>query len=488
MEEFDPMKVYSYTPQQAADYIFAGSLTKEDLYQLGYPAAKRAELEQIINAKTRLPIEDDETWAWASRIDTVDSYDQYLAKYDVFGEGAYRGKYVTDANMRRNQLFAEAEQLRTDLFTAMKEKPWVFKDDAINLLINGNSDPSIRQALRNHRDVASRFICTGQTISFDDIIEHGIVPSDWDLDKIMAPDFALPQTNIEELGEFPISGRTDVYFLGVPRGGKSTVLSGLVHEMFRRGMSTYEPQFNKNGQDKSHPYYRGLIKAVDAAKFPVSTNQDSVSFMKITLNNGKKKNPLTFVEIAGEAFRSIANGNETGAEIWQKLGAAQCLKSRNRKFLAFIVDYSINKKGVRTDGWTNLDQAMVLSDSLNVLGHDGTGRDNTTDCTLSKVDTVAVIVTKSDLMGDHLTPQQKQQVANQYLATNFMEFMNNLSDACRRHGINKPNSYMPYILTFNIGKLRIGNTYTYDPTDSANIINFIQRVTATEDKRKWGIF
>lgn len=487
MGEFEPLKMHSYSIAQIADFISCGKITKEELYANGYPAPKRPELEAELARRAQLPIDDEEMWQWAQRQNTIKAYQKYLRQYDVHEEGAYRGKYVFDAKDALEDLIVRMKQLKEDLFNSMRTSPWLFDALKIQYLIDGVDDPNQLSRLRQQRDIVSRFISTGQTISFDEIKGEKIIPEDWTLEKIMAPDYALPQTNITELGDFPTSGRTDVYFLGVPRGGKSSVLAGIFYEMYRRGQVTYEPQFNSNGVDKCNSYFKGLIKAVDSAKFPVSTASDSISFMKLILTNGRRENPLTFVEIAGEDFRSIAGGNDSGKEVWERIGAAQCLQSKNRKLLAFILDYSITKGNVRPDSsiWTDMEQALVLDDALNVLGHDGHGKKNEEECTLSKVDSVAVIVTKSDLIGNNLSKEQRISIANEYIKSKFSNFMNNLSRACKKHGINAPVGYQPYVLTFSLGKLLIGNTYDYDPSDSANIIDFISSVTTGKTDSRW---
>lgn len=486
-------------PAEMLQFIISGQVTKEEAYAGGYPATKRPELERLIREreaqiqaqqqqKELLIKEDNEMWQWAKTRDTVRAYESYLANYDKTEAGAYRGEYVYDARQRMEELLEAGLRLREELFRALQTSPWLFPAETVKYLVDGLDDPDTLRALKQQRDIASRFICTGQTVSFDEVRNSGIVPYDWTLEKILAPDFAVEQSNIEELGDFPSSGRTDVYFLGVPRGGKSSVLAGIFHEMFRRGNGQYVPHFNREGRDPGNRYYNGLIRSVGAAKFPISTAMDTISFMKIDLNNANgTTNPLTFVEIAGEAFRRIAEGLNDGASVWQALGASQCLRSNNRKLLAFIVDYSISRQGVRSDSevWTDMEQSIVLSNALTVLSSDGVGRDHSEGCTMSKVDTVAVIVTKSDLIGENLSPQDKNQAAMAYLQANFQSFMNNLCNVCRKYGINKPNNFNPYVMTFSLGKLLIGNTYQYDPTDSTNIINFIGAVTAHQ--RRGGI-
>lgn len=489
------MLMLSYSASQLADFILSNDdpITKEELYRLGYPAGRRPELEAELairqaekERKDRLPIEDDEMWQWACNQNTISAYQSYLSTYDVFGDNVYRGKYVFDARQRIENLKQEAQMLRNEMFEAMRDEPWLFQPDTIKFLIDGVSDPYILDQLRNRSDIASRFICTGQRISFNEMQQAGVVPPNMNLGMLLSPNYDCEQTNISELGDFPTSGRTDVFFLGVPRSGKSTVLAGIFSEMYAKGTGLYEPQFNKNNLDLCAPYHRALIASVDSGKYPVSTQQDSISFMKINLKRDRNNvNPLTFVELGGEAFATMAEGHSVGAEVWQGLGGAQCLQSRNRKLLTFVVDYSIHRGDVRQDNYafTDLRQAMILDQALTVFSSDGPNPNKPeVDCTLSKVDTIAIIVTKSDLMPGN-TEEEKLDVAQAYITEKFNTFVSRLRDVSKLHGINRPNNYEPYLLTFSIGRMLIGNSYSYDGKDSANIIKFISYATATNNQR-----
>lgn len=495
MQDFDPTALDSYTPAQLADFIENGQLTKEELYNdLGYHASKRPAFEAEWNLReTRrmerehLPIEDEEMWQWAQEQHTINAYTKYLKKYDTHVPGEYRGAHVFDARQAIDDLREAAERLRAELFQSMISTPWIFKNTVIRDLVNGVRPDEMR-LIRTQTDVGSRFIATGNTITFDEIKAAGVVPDGFTLEKLLAPDFSLPMTTINQLGDFPVERRTDVYFLGIQRAGKSSVLAGIFAEMQRTGIVRYVPQYNHEGRDMCNAYYWGLVRAVEASQYPVSTDSDAISFLKLDLKKGKNKvNPLTFVEISGEAFSNISKGLDGGAEVWNKLGAGQCLRSSNRKLLFFIVDYSIFNGMVRGD-FSDMDQLEALENSLTVLSTDGDGPTRQKSCTMSKVDTVAVIVTKSDLMGENLPSGVKMDMAKSYLESKFNGFMNNLYDVCQQFGINRPNDYRPYILTFSLGKLLIGNKCFYDNTDSANIIDFISCVTEDRSTRGGGIF
>ena len=477
MEEFDPFKVNTYTINQILDYIISGKCSKEDIYSCGFAANKRPELEKRLAEYNERILKDEEAWKRACGLDTVRAYKSYLLIYDKFGEGEYRGKHVADAEARMAELKVVEDELRTELFNAMQQKPWLFNAETICALIDGVNDPDVLSQLKKQHDVASKFISMGLTISFDDIVNRGIVPANWTIDDITGQDMAVPQRNIRDLGDFPSEKRTDIYFVGIPRGGKSSVLAGILSYLNNTGTAVYQPHYNHEGRDLVKPYYNGLVEATSRGKYPVSTAGDSMCFMKLNINARGKEKLVTFVEISGEAFRVAAESGYAGAQAWKAAenGAEKCLQCANRKLLVFIVDYATTR-GVRSD-WTDLKQAQVLDSTIDVLTSDGTGPYRSRGCTFSKVDTVAVIVTKSDLMGKGLSEDDKLNIAMNYLGSKFAAFMAKLVAKCRDFGINAPNNYVPYILTFSLGELKIGNTYVYDPADSATLVDFIYTVT-----------
>ncbi len=106
---------------------------------------------------------------------------------------------------------------------------------------------------------------------------------------------------------------------------------------------------------------------------------------------------------------------------------------------------------------------------------------------MSRVETVAIILTKSDLMGkDNINERMAE--AQRYLTTNFRAFLKDLEMTCKQHGCNKANDYKLYFLTFSLGKFFVGNSFEFDPRDSREIINFIKTVTPSRSVKRFGIF
>ena len=473
MKEFDPLKVNTYSIEELADMIEQGVATQDDIYGCGLAATKRPLLEAELMQRRRLVIEDDEQWTLAKKKHTVEGYDYYLKIYDKFPP-EYRGQHVAEAKAAKDELIGSLNELRLELYRTMREQPWIFKADGVKKLLSGVKDVEELESLRGYEDITSRFLASGQKITYQELIEEQIIPHNIPKESIIAEDMNLKQTNILQLGDFPVDKRTDVYFVGVPRGGKSSVLAGILSYMFKLGIAVYQPHWNQNKQDLVNEYYNGLIEATQKGKFPVSTGDDTISFMKLDLMLNRRTNHLTFVEIGGEAFRKAASTKKAGADAWGDLGAGTCLKSKNQKLLFFVLDYGACK-GLN-DEFSEIKQSQILDDVLRILTSDGQGKDFSDGCTLSKVDSVAVIVTKSDLM-DIDDRKRREELAVNYVHDNFAAFMRNLTEKCRRFGINRPTRYNPYVLTFSLGKLLIGNTYAYDPTDSEEIVSFISDAT-----------
>ena len=481
MNDFDPIKVNSYSIEELADMIENKIVSKDELYGVGLAAPKRPLLEAELNKRMRVVIEDDEAWQLADRKKTIAAYESYVTKYDKLPP-EYRGKHVAEAKAEIERLIIELDELKRELFTSMRQEPWVFKAEGVKKLFVGENKPEVLEALRNFPDITSRFLASGQKISYEDLIRERIIPANIKKENLIAEDQFLVQTNISELGDFPEEKRTDVYFFGVPRGGKSSVLAGILSNMDKRGVAIYQPHWNQQGKDLVRSYYYGLIESTRKGKFPVSTQADSVSFMKLDLKLKKRQNLLTFVEIGGEAFQQAYESGMRGDLAWGELGAGSCLRSKNKKLLIFILDYSL-VQGINNQS-TEAQQAQVLNTALQILSTDGKGKDFSDGCTLSKVDTVAVVVTKSDLMNNP-NRDKRTEIAIDYISDNFASFMTALEECCSKFGINKATGYKPYVMAFSLGKLLIGNTYAYDPTDSENIVNFISDVTAGEST---GIF
>lgn len=419
--------------------------------------------------------EEEEMWQTARQRDNITLYRHYLNNYPA-------GRYRYDAAGRLAELEEERDRLQHEILEDMRLSPWKYNRSLLSKLIyGGNADDTDRSGLESlpEGDVAARYVKMGLTISFDTLREQQIVPPGITEKELMTPEFELPQIN--NYDAFPLD-RTDIYFLGVARSGKSSVLSGLFNAMTTRGNWRYHPNINDMGQDGSMAYYNGLVRAMTAKKPPVPTAFDTINYINIDVPRAggtRHTAELNFVEISGECFSTLADSLGDGAQAWRNLGASRVLSNNNRKVLFFLLDYNVILGN--QDGITLYDQQQALQNALTIFSYDGTGKNHTTGCTLSKVSSIGVILTKADLMNTS-DRKQRQRIAHEYLQNNFASFMDQLTDACRNFSINKADGYLPYVLTFSLGRFYVGNTVLFDPTDSMDLAATIERLAPLTKK------
>lgn len=479
--EFDPRNVNMYSVEELKGFLSSGKVKFVDLQRLGLNWQKQDALRAWLEEIERKKQNEERDWQTACSMNTIPAYKYYLSTY---GENAI---HAFDAKVKIQELEAAHQHLYEDLFEDMRNDILKYKANVMGVLF-GKMPPT--DDMRNENSPIGRFLKADIKLTFDDLYRSGILPEgNRALEKaIFIDDFEVPQRSIEELGEVP-TDRTDVYFLGCPGSGKSCVLAGFLNYLHYAGEMEYLPSKNADGVDGCRSYYNQLIKGVSEYKAPRSTGMDTVSFMQLNLGP-KRDKEITAMELSGEAFRSLSEANCTGQEVWERLGVGRCLKNNNPKTLFFLLDYSsIIGKNQR---FSAVDQELILDNALDVFSHDGTGKHGVKNCTMSKVKTVAVVITKSDLMdaecGRTLTPEERTDIAFDYLQKRFANFMNNLGEICRKYGINannKGHAFEPFVWTFSLGRFFLGNSVIFEPEDSKRISEFV--VAATETKRK-GLF
>jgi hypothetical protein len=245
------------------------------------------------------------------------------------------------------------------------------------------------------------------------------------------------ETPFTDWGDLPPLqlNRTDVYFLGQPGSGKSCVLGSLFYYFDKRGLLA------ENMQNQIGTLYRNQLKdEFGYGILPDSTAVDGVNYMPIELRNIQNtalKHPLNFIEMSGEIFDMAY---EKGIQsVHPKV--KEYLSNKNRKILFFIIDYDLHKKSEKMSFGAG--QASKLTAVLEILDNYGT---------LSQVDSIYVLVTKSDLF-----PAERDKVdyANEFINKYYLNFVNNLKDKKQKYA-NK-NSFKITIYPFTIGEVKFKN-------------------------------
>lgn len=433
-------------------------------------------------AKRLETITDSRDWEDACRRHTMGAYALYIEDHP---EGAHRDEAM--AQLRK--LETEEAEITAVMLDDMRSHPWNYPPSMMSNLLNGTTvlDPDApRPKNDEHLPPCERFLARGLRLNFKTLVDNGVVPPTFTEEIVQRPEYSLPQT--ADFNNFPLD-RTDIFFLGVPRSGKSTVLSALFYTMYREGRWKHKVNIDpKTKKDPSLQYYHGLLKAVQAHKPPESTSTDTISYISMDVPAGERRDKtahLNFVEISGEAVEKLAESistDQSSTVVWDRLGASNVMRNNNSKILFFLLDY--NTIIDNTDGMDVLEQELTLKTALDVLTNDGKGRDNTDGCTMSKVESVAILLTKADLMGSD-SVEERQQIAMQYLQSNFKGFMNTLSQYCVKFDINHRNGNKPLVFTFSAGKFFVGNTMEFDDHDTTLLA---KRIEELAPYKKGGLF
>lgn len=298
---------------------------------------------------------------------------------------------------------------------------------------------------------------------------------------------ALPQFGLEATGELARK-RTDLYLIGMPGCGKSSLLAGVLKYMTEAKALRYEAPSGIKGDDGCQAYYKGLVEGLCDKKLPQPTKTETLVPMQFVIGPRYKK-PITIVEHSGKALKALSDAFITGEEAWEKISVGRCLKNDNPKTLLFLFDYNILTG--RDPRFSAIEQEQVLGNALDVFNSDGIGRYGEKNNTMSKVRNVAIVITKSDLMeeeeGCPLNYDERNDIAFQYMQNRCSGFMNNLSDLCGKYGINaesKDHAYEILVTTFSLGRFEGDNLVKPNTADAKRLAEFIVATTP----QKHGLF
>lgn len=445
-------------------------------YQQAFPnGVKYDEASQRI-----IELTENEVWLAARQSNTVSLYEHYLSLYP-------EGRFHIEAESYLREMKDRMSSLKYELLEDMRRNAYKYTPHMMRALLKGSGNCDSKQLVNlDPLDVAAQFINLGCTVTYQELLDNQVIPPDITENDLMTTEFDLKRA--KDFNDFP-SGRTDIYFLGVPRSGKSSVLAGLFNAMTTRGNWRYVTNISENGLDNSKAYFNGLVRSVATKKPPVPTPDETINYINIDVPNAagtKRTAHLNFVEISGECFRHYAYSQEDSwrREEWLKLGASKVIAPKNKKVLFFLLDYNTilgNQAGI-----TPIDQQEALQNALDVFTSDGPDRKNPSKgCTMTKVTSVGVIITKADLMPSD-DKEERLRIALDYLNSNFSNFMGELQKVCKNFGINKKDGHTPYVFTFSLGKFYPGNTLLFNHENSMELASLIERLVPTD--RSWNLF
>ena len=138
----------------------------------------------------------------------------------------------------------------------------------------------------------------------------------------------MPSYSIDKLKPMQ-EGRTDLYFIGLSRAGKSTILSGILYSANNDGRwqpdTGYHPEGIKFKNKILNDLYEGII--------PKATPADSYNYIAATFIDEKNEgHPFNIVEMPGEDFRKIQDDFREADKY------LRYINNDNRKIITFVID------------------------------------------------------------------------------------------------------------------------------------------------------
>lgn len=246
---------------------------------------------------------------------------------------------------------------------------------------------------------------------------------------------------------------TDVYMLGRPGCGKSTMLGSILFEAFNSGRLIPDTE-NIAGIH----YMNDLVTRISSGILPVKT-LDNINYISVDLrNNIGGLHKLNFIEMSGERFDEIYSGGT--AEDTKRY-----LLNQNRKIIFFVIDYSKDRYGRETN--LNAMQGQKLIFVLSLLKKWGI---------LKYTDAVFIALNKSDLLINENESIEKEfeilkNRCNEYVRNGmYASFYNLCTDYAREFRFDFD------VLPASLGKFKLANLFYYDSTASfellRNIVNY----------------
>lgn len=283
-------------------------------------------------------------------------------------------------------------------------------------------------------------------------------------------------------------GYTDVYFFGIPSTGKTCILMGL-----SRSDALHINLAHGGGE-----YAEALQQYIDVGMTVPSTRMGFAATLEATINdyNGTSQHKINLVEMAGEDFARKIAGNHEHIYDFDSMGVGvtELLKNNNKKVFFLIIDPTAttiryNRReivGYNEDTGEPIydlvrircNQQTLITKMVDLFAYPGNAE------IMKKVDSIHIIVTKADLLGDSQMERSEESL-RLFQSIYGNNILTPLIELCKEYNINVRTNYSPILYTFSLGKFYVGGLYEYDPTDSNKLVSAIRNSTETVKKRSF---
>ena len=174
-------------------------------------------------------------------------------------------------------------------------------------------------------------------------------------------------------------------------------------------------------------------------------------------------------------------------------GATELLKNNNRKVFFLIIDPTANVVRINReiiDGYDEetgspitrleycvVNQRTLIQKMVNLFETPGNAE------IMKKVDSIHIIMTKSDTLGN---PVEREEKAYKIFQEKFGgDILEPLIELCKEYNINAQTKFHPKLFTFSLGTFYIGGLYEYEQNDSNRLVKAIRNSTHGMKKKTW---
>lgn len=304
-------------------------------------------------------------------------------------------------------------------------------------------------------------------ITFDDLEDEGI--STKTINSIKYYSNANRITVFKKIEDLPPmeEGRTDVYFVGLPGSGKSTMLSGVLNVANKEGILLPDT-YNNDGA----VYQTQIVSDLSRGVLPNATASGSYNYIAMSLNDEQgKKHPFNIVEVPGELYVQMFNNPNVD-------GLLNYIKNSNKKILVFVVD-SLAHDTDYSEAKSALDQSLVYVNILNMFKNNGI---------LNQTDAIYLVANKFDAIKESRYAgdgRPDNQLAYEFLSEEFKNLINN----CTNMRDESKNKFKIKVLPYSIGKVSYEFIVEeFNRTYSSNVIKNLIEDSFIVKGSKWKLF
>ena len=284
--------------------------------------------------------------------------------------------------------------------------------------------------------------------SFDDLLDAGLSERIvYSLKHYCSSNRITMFRNISELPPME-EGRTDVYFIGVPGSGKSTILSGILNVANKNGVLMADT-YNNDGSI----YQAQLISDLKKGVLPNATASGSYNYVALSLKDGEgSKHPFNIVEVPGENYVNIFNNGDVGEFL-------NYISNNNKKILIFVIDSLSHDTGY-IESNNQLDQNLVYVNILNMFKNNKV---------LEQTDAIYIVANKFDALKNTRYANNNSEDDN--LALDFLQDeFKNLIENCKDAREESKNKFKIKVLPFSIGNVSYTSIIDNFSTDYSEVV------------------